>query len=67
MSVVNKPQVSSKIAGMYGILVTFIASMLGILFGKKAGEKFGKKIEILGGIILIGIGVKILVEHLLVV
>ena len=44
--------------------VTFIMSMLGILFGKKAGSKLGKQMEMLGGFILIGIGVKILVEHL---
>ena len=44
--------------------VTFIMSMLGILFGKKAGSKLGKRMEMLGGVILIGIGVKILVEHL---
>jgi manganese efflux pump family protein len=44
--------------------VTFIVSMLGILFGKKAGAHFGKKMEILGGIILIGIGTKILIQHL---
>ena len=44
--------------------VTFIASMLGILFGKKAGNRFGKQMEILGGVILIGIGLKILIEHL---
>ncbi|MBK6965565.1 MAG: manganese efflux pump [Bacteroidales bacterium] len=45
--------------------VTFIMSMLGILFGKKAGAKLGKRMEMLGGLILIGIGVKILAEHLL--
>jgi len=44
-------------------LVTFLFSMTGILFGKKTGQRFGKKMEILGGIILIGIGIKILVEH----
>jgi putative Mn2+ efflux pump MntP len=44
--------------------VTAIVAMLGILFGKKAGVRFGKKMEILGGIILIGIGAKILIEHL---
>jgi len=43
--------------------VTFIASMLGILFGKKTGNRFGKKMEILGGLILIGLGLKILLEH----
>ena len=44
--------------------VTYIMSMLGILFGKKAGDKLGKRMEMLGGLILIGIGVKILAEHL---
>lgn len=44
--------------------VTFIMSMLGILFGKKAGSKLGKRMEMLGGVILIGIGLKILFEHL---
>jgi putative Mn2+ efflux pump MntP len=43
--------------------VTFIASMLGILFGKKTGERFGKRLEILGGLILILIGLKIFAEH----
>lgn len=44
--------------------VTFIMSMLGILFGKKAGARFGKRMEMLGGFILIAIGLKILLEHL---
>ena len=45
--------------------VTFLASMIGIFFGKKTGSKFGKKMEFAGGIILISIGTKILLEHLL--
>ncbi len=45
--------------------VTFIASMLGILLGKKTGPSFNKYAEILGGLILILIGLKILIEHLL--
>jgi len=43
--------------------VTFLVSMIGMLFGKQAGGWFGKKMEIVGGLILIGIGVKILIEH----
>lgn len=43
--------------------VTFITSMLGILFGKKTGSHFGQKMEIIGGIILIAIGIKIVLEH----
>ncbi|MFA8436390.1 MAG: manganese efflux pump MntP family protein [Marinifilaceae bacterium] len=45
-------------------IVTFIASMLGMLLGKKLGDKFSQKFEILGGIVLIGIGLRILIEHL---
>ena len=44
--------------------VTYVASMLGILFGKSIGAWFGKKMEIIGGLILISLGVKILIEHL---
>lgn len=47
-------------------LVTFIVCFLGFLFGEKLGTSFGKKIEILGGLALIGIGVKILLEHLII-
>lgn len=45
-------------------LTTGIFSMLGILFGKKTGVRFGKDMEIVGGLILIFIGTKILFEHL---
>jgi len=44
--------------------VTFIASMLGILLGKKTGPKINRFAEITGGVILILIGTKILIEHL---
>ena len=44
--------------------VTFLAAMLGMLFGKKIpGEKSHRSI-IIGGVILFLIGLKILVEHL---
>ena len=45
--------------------VTFLASMTAIRIGKSAGEKLGQKVEILGGIILIAIGIKIFLEHML--
>jgi len=50
-------------AGIIGFL-TYVVAMLSMLFGKKAGKWFGKKMEIIGGLILIGIGVKILLHHL---
>ncbi|MBV5311801.1 MAG: manganese efflux pump [Prolixibacteraceae bacterium] len=45
--------------------VTFIASMLGILLGKKTGPKINRYAEILGGLILIVIGSRILILHFL--
>jgi len=45
-------------------IVTFLLSFLGIFIGNRIGHFFEKKIEILGGLLLIGIGTKILVEHL---
>lgn len=45
-------------------VVTFIVSMLGMLLGKKIGSKMSQKFEILGGIVLILIGLRILIEHL---
>lgn len=44
--------------------VTFVASMLGMLFGKNIPEKRSHQSIFLGGIILILIGIKILAEHL---
>lgn len=44
--------------------LTFMVSMTGVLIGKKTGHLFGRKVEIIGGLILIGIGTKILIEHL---
>ncbi|MBN1575643.1 MAG: manganese efflux pump [Chitinispirillaceae bacterium] len=44
--------------------VTFLVSLAGTWIGCRCGVLFGEKIEIAGGIVLIGIGCKILVEHL---
>ena len=45
-------------------IVTFVLSLAGYLIGKRIKDLFGSKVRILGGMILIGIGIKILVEHL---
>lgn len=45
-------------------IVTFFAAMLGLLLGKSSATFWGKKLEIIGGIILIGIGIRILFEHI---
>ncbi len=46
-------------------ITTLIITMIAQLIGNKAGSLVGKRAELLGGLILIGIGIKILVEHLL--
>jgi putative Mn2+ efflux pump MntP len=46
-------------------IVTFMLSFLGVLVGNRLGHFFEKKMEIVGGLILIGIGIKILIEHLI--
>jgi len=45
-------------------LVSFIFSLAGCFFGVYCGKRINLRTELLGGIILIGIGVKILIEHL---
>lgn len=45
-------------------VVTFAFSMLGLKIGKICGSKLGKGVEFFGGIVLIGIGIKILIEHI---
>lgn len=44
--------------------VTAVLSAAGVLLGHRVGTRFRRPAEIGGGVILIGIGVKILVEHL---
>ena len=45
--------------------VTFFFAMLGIRIGKDVGCSFGPKVELLGGVILVGIGLKVLLQHTL--
>lgn len=45
-------------------LVTFVMSLSGVIIGNKVGHLFESKIEIIGGVILIGIGLKILIKGL---
>jgi putative Mn2+ efflux pump MntP len=45
--------------------VTFALSFVGVLVGKRLGALLGPKAEIAGGLVLIAIGVKIFVEHVM--
>jgi putative Mn2+ efflux pump MntP len=51
------------VAAMIG-LCTFSMVTLGIMLGRVLGEMVGKRAEMIGGIILIGVGVVIVYEHL---
>ena len=50
-------------AGIIGA-VTFVLSFLGSQIGKSFGHLLENRVEVVGGIILIGIGLKILIHHL---
>jgi putative Mn2+ efflux pump MntP len=44
--------------------ITFFVCFFGVLVGNRLGPLLGKNLEIIGGIVLIAIGFKILIEHL---
>jgi putative Mn2+ efflux pump MntP len=50
-------------AAIIGV-VTFFVCLLGYFLGKKIGEKINLELDLVGGLILVGIGTKILLEHL---
>ena len=45
-------------------LITFVLSYAGVVIGKRFGHFFESRIEIVGGLVLIAIGLKILLSHL---
>lgn len=53
--------IAALVASLLIAVVTYVICMAGLLIGKTAGAKFDKA-EILGGVILIGIGVEIFVK-----
>lgn len=44
--------------------VCFVMTAIGMIFGKVLARIFGRKVEILGGLVLLGVGVKIMIEHM---
>jgi manganese efflux pump family protein len=46
-------------------IATFIMAAIGTLAGQWVGPRFGKAAEVIGGLCLIAIGVRILIEHTL--
>ena len=61
LSFLNVPIIAPAI--IIGI-VTFSLSFVGVFLGHRFGHLRGSKVEVLGGVILIGIGLRILLEHL---
>lgn len=49
--------------GIIGI-ITFGISLLGVKIGNRFGDKYENKAEFIGGLILVFIGLKILLDHL---
>lgn len=45
-------------------VVTAGLTVLGMLIGSRLGSRFGRGMEIVGGLVLIGIGTKILISHM---
>lgn len=45
--------------------VTFVICAVGVIIGHKCGSRFKSKAEFLGGVVLVAIGIKLLVEGLL--
>jgi putative Mn2+ efflux pump MntP len=45
--------------------VAFVFSFAGVMTGTQLASVLGKKVEVIGGLILILIGLKIVLEHLL--
>lgn len=52
------------LAALVIAVVTFIICVIGLALGKKAGTKLSGKAEILGGVILIGIGLEIFISNM---
>lgn len=43
---------------------TFVLSLVGVKLGRVFGDRFGGSLDVFGGLVLIGIGTKTLIEHL---
>ncbi|MET0956345.1 MAG: manganese efflux pump MntP family protein [Cryobacterium sp.] len=55
-----------SILGAVGLIgaTTLVVAFLGVLIGRRVGARFGKPAEIAGGLILVFIGTRILLDHL---
>ena len=56
--------VSIVMASLIIGVTAFLITMVGFVVGRKAGELIGRRAELVGGLILLAIGLRILVSHL---
>ena len=61
----RKRQMDITLASLTIGIVAFLVTTVGFLLGRKAHHLIGKRAEVIGGLILIGIGIKIVLEHVL--
>ncbi len=54
------PGISIALIGV----ITTVCSVVGYITGRAVGAKLGNRLELLGGLVLIGLGVRVLVQHL---
>ena len=64
ISMTFMPEINVPFACVVIGVVAFALSALGALLGKRLGCLFQKRAELVGGLVLIALGVKILIEHL---
>ncbi|MFH1808547.1 MAG: manganese efflux pump MntP family protein [Pseudomonadota bacterium] len=50
-------------AAVIGVITAAI-TLVGMQLGSRLGQRFGRIMEVVGGLVLIGIGVRIVIEHL---
>lgn len=58
-------EVNILYASLIIMFVTFVFAFTGIKAGSSLGSRFGKTMEIIGGLILVAIGIRILLSHIL--
>ena len=57
-------KVNMLMAGLMIGITTFAICVIGVKIGNKFGDKYERKAEVVGGLILILMGIKILLEHI---
>ncbi|MDD5288211.1 MAG: manganese efflux pump MntP family protein [Dehalococcoidales bacterium] len=58
-------EVNIALASLTIGLTAFVITIIALLLGRKVGKLIGERAELIGGLILIGIGLRILLTHLL--